>query len=96
MKVEAGRKVALVTGAGSGIGKATAIALAKEGYAVGLLGDDLEDVIPVADEPKTLGLVAATLKADISVEDRKCSRKPGRQHPPSGTGYQWTAWLTTR
>jgi NAD(P)-dependent dehydrogenase (short-subunit alcohol dehydrogenase family) len=68
MKVEEERKVALVTGAGSGIGKATAIALAKEGYIVGLLGDDLEDVIPVAGELKTLGLVAATLKADISVE----------------------------
>lgn len=68
MKVEEGRKVALVTGAGSGIGKATAVALATEGYAVGLLGDDLEDVIPVADDLKARGLIAATLKADISVE----------------------------
>ena len=32
------QKVAIVTGAGSGIGKAVALALAKEGYAVVLAG----------------------------------------------------------
>ncbi len=31
-------KVAIVTGAGSGIGKAVALALMKEGYAVALAG----------------------------------------------------------
>jgi NAD(P)-dependent dehydrogenase (short-subunit alcohol dehydrogenase family) len=36
--VSTGAKVALVTGAGSGIGKAVAIALVKEGYAVVLAG----------------------------------------------------------
>jgi hypothetical protein len=68
MKLDEGRKVALVTGAGSGIGKATATALAAEGYAVGLLGNDLEDVIPFAGELKALGFTATALKADISVE----------------------------
>jgi NAD(P)-dependent dehydrogenase (short-subunit alcohol dehydrogenase family) len=33
-----GRKVAIVTGAGSGIGRAAAVALLREGYAVGLAG----------------------------------------------------------
>ena len=43
-------KVALVTGAGSGIGKACAIALAKEGYAVALAGRRLEALEAVAKE----------------------------------------------
>lgn len=62
------RKVALVTGAGSGIGKATALALGEADYALGVLGDDLEDVTPVADELKRIGCPAAALKADISGE----------------------------
>jgi NAD(P)-dependent dehydrogenase (short-subunit alcohol dehydrogenase family) len=61
-------KAAFVTGAGSGIGRATALALVRTGYAVGVLGDDLEDVIPVADELKSLGGNATALRADISVE----------------------------
>lgn len=62
------RKVALVTGAGSGIGKATALALGEADYALGVLGDDLEDVTPVADELKRIGCPATALKADISDE----------------------------
>ena len=41
-------KVALVTGAGSGIGRASAIALAKDGYVIGALGhtaDELEKLV---------------------------------------------------
>lgn len=61
-------KVALVTGAGSGIGKATALGLARAGYSLGVLGDDLDDVSPVADELKRHGCAATALRADISVE----------------------------
>src|SRR5690242_10981275 len=48
-------KVALVTGAGSGIGKAVALALLKEGFAVVLSGrtaDRLERTVAEAGVPK--------------------------------------------
>lgn len=61
-------KVALVTGAGSGIGRASAIALAKDGYVIGALGhtaDELEKL--VADIEKDGG-EALTLVADVADE----------------------------
>jgi NADP-dependent 3-hydroxy acid dehydrogenase YdfG len=42
------QRVALVTGAGSGIGQASALSLAANGYAIGALGhsgDELQDVV---------------------------------------------------
>ena len=53
------QKVALVTGAGTGIGKAAALALAKEGYAVVLAGrraDKLEETAKEAGNAKTLAV----------------------------------------
>jgi len=50
-------KVALITGAGTGIGKAVALALAREGYAVVLAGrraDKLEETAKEAGNAKTL------------------------------------------
>ena len=44
------QKIALVTGAGSGIGKAAALALAKDGYTVILAGRRQERLIAVAEE----------------------------------------------
>lgn len=60
------QKVAIVTGAGSGIGKAASLALARAGYAVGLAGrrkDALEAVAKAAPNP-SLMLVHATDVAD--------------------------------
>ena len=59
-------KIALVTGAGKGIGKAIAIALAKEGAHVGLLARTEKDVQAVAEEVHSLGVKAAFATADIS------------------------------
>jgi NAD(P)-dependent dehydrogenase (short-subunit alcohol dehydrogenase family) len=61
-------KVALVTGAGSGIGKATALAFARHGASVGVLSRTEEEVEAVAREIRTLGGSALALAADISDE----------------------------
>ena len=45
-----GEKVALVTGAGTGVGRAVALALAADGYAVALAGRRKEPLETVADE----------------------------------------------
>jgi NAD(P)-dependent dehydrogenase (short-subunit alcohol dehydrogenase family) len=57
-------KVALVTGAGTGIGKAAAIALAKVGYAVALAGRRKEPLEETAKEIKTKTLVVPTNVGD--------------------------------
>ncbi|MGZ5246264.1 MAG: 3-ketoacyl-ACP reductase [Flavitalea sp.] len=59
-------KVALVTGAGKGIGKAVALALAKEGVHVGLIARTEKDLLSVAEEIKAEGVKAAVATADIS------------------------------
>ena len=59
-------KTALVTGAGKGIGKAIAIALAQEGVHVGLLARTEKDLLTVAEEIKALGVNVFIANADIS------------------------------
>jgi 3-oxoacyl-[acyl-carrier protein] reductase len=58
-------KVALVTGAGKGIGKAIAVALAQEGAHVGLLARTEKDIKAVAEEIAALGGKAAIATADV-------------------------------
>lgn len=59
-------KVALVTGAGKGIGKAIALALAAEGVQVGLLARTASDVQSVAEAIGRMGVKAAFATADVS------------------------------
>ncbi|PIO98255.1 SDR family oxidoreductase [Pleomorphomonas carboxyditropha] len=61
-------KVALVTGAGSGIGRATAIELAGNGFAVGLLGHTPSELEEVAELLRNSGAEVERLDADISNE----------------------------
>lgn len=60
--------VALVTGAGSGIGKASAILLASQGYAVGVLGRTEDEIAVTAREIRAAGGKALDLLADIASE----------------------------
>lgn len=59
-------KVSLVTGAGSGIGKAAAVRLASAGSNVGLLGRDKEELLATADEIKQHDGMTMILVADIT------------------------------
>ncbi|RFB11385.1 3-ketoacyl-ACP reductase [Bacillus sp. HNG] len=59
-------KVALITGAGRGIGRATAIAFAQEGIHVGLVGRTLENVQKVADELKQYDVKVAFAAANVA------------------------------
>ena len=62
-------KVAIITGAGSGIGRETALALLREGYAVALAGrraERLEDTVKAAGEAGSRALAVPT---DVSDPD---------------------------
>jgi NAD(P)-dependent dehydrogenase (short-subunit alcohol dehydrogenase family) len=63
-------KVALVTGGGSGIGKAAAVRLATEGCAVGILTHSTDEAQSAADEIRAAGGRAMALTADVSDADQ--------------------------
>jgi len=56
----AAQKIALVTGAGSGVGRSAALALAREGYAVALAGRRADKLEAVAKEANGTTLVVPT------------------------------------
>lgn len=62
-------KNALITGAGKGIGRALAIALAQEGVNVGLIARTASDLQHVAEELKNLNVHVAIATADVSSMD---------------------------
>lgn len=59
-------KKAIITGAGKGIGRALAYALAKEGVHLGLVARTKEDLQQVADEVKDQDIFVSIATADVS------------------------------
>ncbi len=62
-------KVALVTGAGQGIGQAIAERLVKDGFKVALVGRHLDKVQKVADAIQARGGEAIAIQADVAKRD---------------------------
>ena len=63
-------KNALITGAGKGIGKAIAVALANEGVNLGLMARTESDLQKLADELRSTGVKIAIAAADVSDLDQ--------------------------
>jgi len=63
-------RVAIVTGAGSGIGKAAALLLAREGAKVGALGRDEDELKATVAEIEAGGGTSLSLVADVSVPEQ--------------------------
>jgi NADP-dependent 3-hydroxy acid dehydrogenase YdfG len=63
-------RTALITGASSGIGKATALAFAKAGINLALVGRDRDRLIAVAQAATAVGVTAKTYVLDLSELDR--------------------------
>jgi len=59
-------KVAIVTGAGTGIGRQAALALLREGYAVSLAGRRLEPLQETVDQAGAAGARALAVTADVT------------------------------
>jgi NAD(P)-dependent dehydrogenase (short-subunit alcohol dehydrogenase family) len=59
-------RIALVTGGGAGIGRATCLRLARDGMAVGVLGRRIENAREVADAIVAQGGTALAVEADVA------------------------------
>ena len=85
------RKIALVTGAGSGIGRATALGLLKVGYAVVLAGRRPEALAATAAESGAAPGQFLVVPTDITRPDSVRACSPGRVRFSAG----WMCCSTT-
>jgi len=65
-----GNQTAIVTGGGKGIGKAIALALAREGANVVVSGRNKEALESAANELQALGITSLAIEADVSNESQ--------------------------
>lgn len=66
--MQAEKRIAAVTGAGTGIGHAAAVALARAGFSVALLGRRIEPLLETKEIIERAGGVAAAIPTDVSDE----------------------------
>lgn len=90
-------KVVLVTGAGSGIGRAAACAFAAEGATVAILGRSREPLEQTASLIRDAGGVATVIAADVSVEDdvARAVRQIVEEHGRLDVAFNNAAVLTS-
>ena len=78
-------KIALVTGAGTGVGKAVATALAKAGYNLVLAGRRKEMLDKVSGEINAVGAQALAVPTDVSKRDSILSLFARLNQPSAGS-----------
>ena len=61
-------KVAVITGASSGIGKACALEMAREGYNIAIAARNIDKLNETKAECEKLGVKAISVKCDVSIE----------------------------
>ena len=71
-------RVAIITGAGSGIGRATALAYLKDGYSVALAGRRVEELEKTKSQAGADGARALVVRTDVGVHADVEDRVDGR------------------